>query len=271
MTETAGRQCIFCDHPANSHEHIFPNWVNTLFPPDKIGPVEAIHTQVVTKDEAANKERVFGAAKLAQLTAKIVCCCCNGGWMGDMEKRARLLLEKPIFGHDVTFDPEEQVFIAAWATKIAMLGESIMEYPDSFTKDDRWLVRKQRRPPLHAMVYPAVYGGPNVATCYFRNLADMTKDGVPFTDLYIHTIWINRLLIQIRGFPSIPLSQNSSMKQLPDERFIERPIFPPSERCDWPPKFRFDDVTLGLYTTGGKEPPVSTPGIALGLPKEPPK
>jgi hypothetical protein len=271
MTENSGRQCIFCDHPANSYEHIFPDWINKIFPPGKIGPVASISTQVVIGNDDATNQKTFPANKLAQLTAKIVCCCCNGGWMGDMEGRASQLLPPSLLGHDATFDPEEQIFIAAWATKIAMLGETIMEYADSFTRDDRWLVRKQRRPPLHAMVYLAIYGGPNIGTAYFRSLGDITKDGVPLTNLYVHTIQIGRLIIQVRGFPTIPLSQNSSLKQLREARFIEIPIFPPVESCKWPPNFRFDDKALGIYTSGGKEPPVPPPGIALNLPEPTPQ
>ncbi|MFZ0667072.1 MAG: hypothetical protein WAM97_15065, partial [Acidimicrobiales bacterium] len=84
-----------------------------------------------------------------------------------MEGRARQLLEPCLLGQAVNFNPEEQLFIAGWATKIAMVGEVIMDFPDSFTEADRRLVRQQQRPPSHAGVYLAVYDGPYLTTCYF--------------------------------------------------------------------------------------------------------
>jgi hypothetical protein len=268
MEDAGGRQCIFCDHRANSFEHIFPDWINKIFPPDKIGPVEAIKTQVVTGDDSASTQTVFQAGKVAQLTAKIVCCCCNGGWMSDMETRARPLLEHAIVGHDADFTQEDQIFISGWATKIAMLGETIMKYPDSFTTDDRRLVRSQGRPPLHAMVCLAVYGGDSVGTAYFRSLGYVTEDGTPLAELYVHTMQVGRLVIQVRGFPAVPLTQNSTLKQVPETRFIEIPIFPPVETCRWPPRFRFDDIELGRYTAAGKDPPAPPPGMVLN-PQQP--
>lgn len=258
--DTQGRQCIFCDHRANSYEHIFPDWINNIFPPDKIGPVDSQHVQVVPSDADASWIRNFPAKKLAQQTARIVCCCCNGGWMSDMESRARPLLEPVILGHEKTFTNEEQIFIAGWATKIAMLGETIMEYPERFTRDDRWLVRSQGRPPLHAMVFLAAYAGADVRTIYVRTLGDITNHGTPLTELYFHTIQIGCLVIAVRGFPALPLAENRTLKQVPEPRFVELPIFPaPIERCKWPPNHRLTDEELGRYTAAGKEPPEPLP------------
>jgi hypothetical protein len=261
MTENAGRRCIFCDHRANSLEHIFPDWINKIFPPDEIGPVGSVFTQVVIGEEDAAVRRAFSAGKLAQLTARIVCCCCNGGWMSDMESRVGPLLQDAIRGRDATFAPEEQLLIAGWATKIAMLGEVIMEYPDSFTRDDRYLVRKEQRPPLHARVNLAIYSGNYLPTAYYRSLGQIARGGTPVTDFYIHTIVIGNLLIQVRGFPALPLSENRSLQQISEARYIEIPIFPPVEICKWPPIFRFDDDALAKYTAGGNDPPVPPPGF----------
>lgn len=270
MSEDPGRQCIFCDHTANSREHIFPDWINTIFPPGKIGPVDAIQVQVVTGQPEASTHHTYAANKLAQQTAKIVCCCCNGGWMSTMEGRARQLLEQSILGHATTFNLEEQIFIAGWAVKTAMLGETIMKYQDSFTEADRRLVRKEQRPPLPAMVFLAVYGGPNVGTAYFRSLGQVTKDGSPFTDLYVHTIQVGRLVLQVRGYPSLALSQNVALTRVSEPRYNEIPIFPPVESCRWPPKLVLDDDALGRYTAAGTEPPAPPPGVVLGLPQTPP-
>jgi hypothetical protein len=268
---TTGRQCIFCDHAANSHEHLFPDWINKIFVPADIGPVDSIQSQVVVGEEDAATLNTFPAGKLAQHTAKIVCDCCNTGWMAAMEDRASRLLRAAILGQTVRFTNEEQVLIAAWATKTAMVGESIMEYADRFTTDDRTLMRREQRPPLHAMVYLAAYGGPNVGTAYFRSLGQITENGAPITDVYIHTVQVGRLVVQVRGFPVLPLGQNTSLKQVPQSRFIEIPIFPPVESCNWPPNFRFmDEATLGVYTAGGKEPPLPPPPTVLGLPMQPP-
>ena len=60
---------------------------------------------------------------------KVYCVCggthltCNGGWMREIEDRARPILIPLIKGEEIRLSPADQSVIAAWAALKAIVGE----------------------------------------------------------------------------------------------------------------------------------------------------
>jgi hypothetical protein len=84
--EPRGRRCIFCGAPADSREHIFPDWINNIFNPQAIGPIDC---EVVQYSPDGTSVRTHPAGQVAGLRHRIVCSECNGsehgGWMSDLD------------------------------------------------------------------------------------------------------------------------------------------------------------------------------------------
>jgi hypothetical protein len=68
MARTA---CIFCGAPADSREHLFPDWVGEEFR-RRFGPVDV-------RDRTGPYGTIIGAPKV-NIRIKCVCADCNNGW-----------------------------------------------------------------------------------------------------------------------------------------------------------------------------------------------
>jgi hypothetical protein len=255
------RVCLFCDHKANSREHIFPDWINKIFNPNAIGPVDA---EVVQYGPDGTVVNTWPTKKVAGHRHRIVCECCNGstqqGWMCDLEGEVSPILTPIIRGFPTDLSQIEQLLVARWAAKTAMVAETIMKFPATFTRPDAEIVRTQGRPPLRARVLIAAWEGEGVATRYLRSIGDVTSDGTPFMDLYVHTIQVGCLVLQVRGTTTFPASENISLSQIARAQAFEISVFPPVEICRWPPAVRLKEQSLGKYSAAGKDPPVPPAG-----------
>lgn len=239
------RTCIFCDNRANTLEHVFPDWINKLILSTDFEGVSF----TLENSEIVGRRR-HRAAKAASLTARMVCSECNHGWMADLEGRASRVLAQMMIGQKSTLDHKQQLLAAQWAVKTAMVAEATQRQPNSFSQEDRELVRgPQGRPPLRARVSIAAYSldEPN-ATRYTRGLGRVEHKGQPFMDLYVHTIQVLQLVFSIRGTDTFPATANQSLSEIVQPRYFEIPIFPPVERCIWPPAHTMDNDTLMEYS-----------------------
>jgi hypothetical protein len=101
------RTCIFCDAPANSREHIFPDWILKLHGSDrpfrqKLGRGE---TRTFTGD----------------LTVRGVCNTCNLGWMSTLETAVSPFTTQMTFGETINLTELQQTQLSVWAAKMAMV------------------------------------------------------------------------------------------------------------------------------------------------------
>ncbi len=244
MSRRPARRCIFCGAKANSYEHIFPDWINRVIVNTKLD-AEAF----AIADGKVEESRRYVAKKAANLKAKIVCSACNEGWMSDLETAIAPLLTPLIVGQETTLDQPQELLVATWAVKTAMVGETIMYRQARFSQEERNLVREQRQPPLRARVSIAAYSMQQpVATRYTRGLGGVNRNGTPFMDLYVHTIQIAHVIFSVRGTTTFPASDNRSLESIAEPRYFEIPVFPPVETCRWPPRFVMDEQAFMEYT-----------------------
>ena len=73
----------------------------------------------------------------------------------------------------------------------------------------------------------------------------------PFMDIYTHTIQVLYLVLSVRGTTTFAAADNRSLEAIAEPRYMEIPIFPPVERCNWPPKLVMDDATIMEYSGAG--------------------
>lgn len=72
------RTCLFCDKPANTLEHVWPQWIL---------PIAKNRNPITQKLGDSPSVQHQGDFKI-----KCICKCCNNGWMSDLEAKLQPLL-----------------------------------------------------------------------------------------------------------------------------------------------------------------------------------
>lgn len=123
-----GRKCVFCGGRENiTMEHVYPNWLSTLFKNAPIG---------INEVEGDKINRIW-RGKVFQHKVGLVCGRCNHGWMSDIENSTKDILTKIIFKYDAQIlTKKDQNNISLWVQKtILVINRAIgggFNIPNSF-------------------------------------------------------------------------------------------------------------------------------------------
>lgn len=196
------------------------------------------------------EQRHYRATKVASQTARVVCGPCNNGWMSRLESEAKPALGPMIVNRKTSLKVPQQLTVARWAIKTAMVAESVHYGDSSFDQDERDLIRDGHIP-IRPRVSLAAYNmsEPN-ATRYTRGLGIVNRGGEFFAEFYTHTIQIGHLVLSVRGTPTFDAADNRSLGTLAQPRFMEIPLWPPVEVCQWPPNHVMTEQDFIQYSGG---------------------
>lgn len=116
--------CVFCGATPTTKEHVFPRWLLEVIPGE--GPI----THTWTAPEGSSALSRTWTKDVIDFKAKVVCQQrCNGGWMSQLERRARPVLAPMIRGRRSTLYPDAAETIAYWTLKTALMVNLAQE-PD---------------------------------------------------------------------------------------------------------------------------------------------
>lgn len=90
---------------------------------------------------------------------RVVCNCCNNGWMNELETKAKPILEALICGHPFSITPHEQSVMATWVTKTTMTAEFLKPRETAIPFIERNYIMSNLAPPPHWSVWIAPYVG----------------------------------------------------------------------------------------------------------------
>jgi hypothetical protein len=102
----ANGRCIFCEQPGLTKEHIWSQWMHPILgirPED-----EAVEYYQVNEGKAEHPLQLSvrnRQGSTAKKTVRAVCGACNHGWMNDLEKEVRPVLEPLLLGIPVSLLP----------------------------------------------------------------------------------------------------------------------------------------------------------------------
>lgn len=238
------RTCIFCAGPSSaqgSGEHLFPDWLNRLFPVGASDPLPSWGRHVASEDGVGGSS--WTAAKVASMTTKRVCNPCNTGWMCDLEGEASPVLQPMILGRQSALSAPEQLLVATWATKTAMVIESTLDNLDNFPANQCATVMAENRPPGSLRVGAAAVNSPPRPLSYFCSRVHIKANLLPDHDLHFYTLQVGTLVLTIRR-PDPPPPHYGALKDGAVPGAIEIPVFPPVERFLWPPPVVLDFAGL---------------------------
>jgi hypothetical protein len=189
-------------------------------------------------------ETRFWRQHLMAQASRSVCKDCNNEWLSDFENNySRPLLLPMLDGHTVALSIEDQIVLAAWVFKGAVVSEDTNDrHPKFFTARTRRRVRDSLEPQGHTWVWLAEYRGPH------KSLQMM-----PTTTLgeFSFTATINRFAFQIFS------SKYVKSLRIPDRwSHATIRIWPnPEDRVDWPPSQYVDPDSFQAF--GDRWAPVS--------------
>ncbi|MCP4539890.1 MAG: hypothetical protein GY832_22350 [Chloroflexi bacterium] len=113
------RTCIFCQEQASSKEDIWPQWLTKRFPLSNASRMEA--------ERGGHKLGTWQINTPQLLLSKCVCRNCNNGWMSQLEQEMKPIVDSILDERLKVLDVSSQAVIAVWATKTAMVLETL--YP----------------------------------------------------------------------------------------------------------------------------------------------
>ena len=112
------KACIFCGGPGPfSKEHVLPEWTAKLL------KIKKVNVTITRQGLAQTKWASVGSfgAKIGPVCKKL----CNSGWMSDLENLARPILSTLILpDRPVALSPDEQVIVASWLWKLAVVMDA---------------------------------------------------------------------------------------------------------------------------------------------------
>ena len=143
------KQCIFCDNPANSKEHFWPEWMHELLPqlpdPRHNRMLKEYHPKTGLM-ESGLKDRPGG---IETIKIRVVCDTCNSGWMNRLEKEARPFITPLINGDPIALDVFQMTVVARWIALKCIVAEH--------SNPDYELTPRADRMALRDGIIPAYY------------------------------------------------------------------------------------------------------------------
>jgi hypothetical protein len=136
---------MFCPRDATTVEHALPAWILELLG----GKTPRMQLQV-GKDTP--KRTWFGRKGVRIMR---FCGPCNHGWMSDLEKSAKRIVGPLILDLSVSLSREDQVLLAAWGMKTAMVFEGVNSQSTQwfFSDEDRRHLLASSTPPPNTMIW----------------------------------------------------------------------------------------------------------------------
>jgi hypothetical protein len=242
----SGRSCIFCGGTAGSAEHVFPNWINQVFPVGKVGRPQA--ELGLLERGGPQTKKTWMATGVATQTVKEVCHECNTGWMARVEGVTKPLIQPMALGAHIMLDLEQQLIVATWAVKTSMTAELVHGHDHNWPSHDRLLVMEQQRPPAHAYVAASAIET-TIGPCRFVAARGQLFEGEKVIGWHhIYTIQVGTLLLQVlRTDP--PIGQEAAFKYPQRAAQMEVPLFPPTiHGFFWPPPKIIDEAGFTPHT-----------------------
>lgn len=220
---------MFCAGPANSREHVWPQWVSRHF----AGRLSLVD---VSRGVPPRSMHILDAQ------VRRVCQGCNGGWMSQLEAQAKPLLEPMFDGNAVTLESDQQAVLAAWTVKTLMMLDLWQDGPEAFSPTDHQHLYRSMAPPSDMAVLLAFVDRPTWHAAYWYGIDDEES-----AELHRLTMNVSRFVGQVRLLRAGAAVQFGSVA-----RRSAVQVWPlGADPVDWPPPERLWDGTVSHFATPG--------------------
>jgi len=255
---------MFCGGTPVTREHVWPNWLNSVLPVPA-GPYEEITTRRYPSEPGTRRSH-----KTPSINAvvHVACGACNSGWMSQLEADTKRLTT-PMLQHrqHAVLSSKDQLLLAAWVTKTAMVLDAIFDGPDVFFQAQRDLLRTQHVPPVHARIRmgaldPSLVEAGPVRYLQLLGHVDYAATSRDRADGFVAGLGVGALFFVYLSPPRNEMTALATAGHA-TPRWFE--LMPPSTHAAWPPEVLDADASLDVLTGGaaaglGRPPPRGGPG-----------
>lgn len=169
---TGGRKCVWCGSPANSKEHVYPQWLRKFEGPSsyiaKHGSYQEPAPRLIARPGADGRLVEFEAVRaktmpnLHEVQVKVVCRECNSGWMSRLETDTEPIVRRLAQGPQTSLSAAESEILACWAHKSFLMYDLWEETPDRrYRTKDYEAFHADRKPFGDVRLYLAASRSPN--------------------------------------------------------------------------------------------------------------
>ena len=259
------RTCIYCAAETTmTGEHVFPNWINDLYPAAEVGETEVFNRLIAFGEPTV--DRAYSKKDVASLRTKFVCASCNNGWMSALEDEARMVLIPLAKGERRTLSLHSQLVVATWAVKTFQIYETIWRRPPLSSAADRTTVMRERRPSARSRVWALAYDGTIGPLRATYLVAEVSEPGRPAMGrAYLATFQLGCLVLQVAGADN-GIETGGGLATVGERTPRRLQLFPPLPTLQWPPTEVLNDSCFIEATTetsiiDRRIPVVSVPGL----------
>ena len=238
MTNSKGRQCLFCDNTANSREHVWPNWI--LQQVTERTPIRMKMVKNV-KQPLPNPERKF----------KALCNSCANGWIRELDELNCPLVRNLMQDVTLSLDSLQQSHIARWAIKMSMIRDFIRrrQRPLFFSQAEREQLRLANNWPMHTVVWLARCSCPGLAAIWGTSSWAPDKSVHAFVTTvvvgYFAAQTVTLRCSEAWDGENVVLNAAAGPRSWPE---LLTQIWPTTVSAQWPPSFSFDKG--GVFSIG---------------------
>ena len=230
--------CGFCGSEGVNKEHIWPDWLRKVTLESRGATGQKRFKAEIERD---NVTKEFQSSGL-QMTVRMPCEKCNSGWMSSLEGGVKDWMTPMVYrGEKVLLERDQQLALARWALKTAMVYEFISpNEPMYFTESERKAFKERFEIPENVWIWAGRYDGPRPMHAVQRR---SPKDALAFT-LFSVTFCANFFAFQVFAYRS----SVGDLSRYPVGTTRERlhQIWP-APQCDvWPPETTIDDEALAV-------------------------
>lgn len=242
------RSCVFCrrDKYPPSKEDIFAKWIAREWPNNGIFQIEASQDKIPYRTWGAKGNMGFVMTK--------PCEDCNNGWMSEFENNAKPILTELIWGRKCTVTGSDQLHIAKWMVKTAMMFEFYRgRSPRFFQPRHRQSLYQHRLVPHGTMVFIAHYSGGKDALLIDHDeliRLELAVNGTVYAGSgYSATFCIGQVALQIFAYrwPDDMPHTEFNIKVPGQWNEWSRQVYPTRSEFIWPIEFTLDNAAIDRF------------------------
>jgi hypothetical protein len=240
------RTCVFCGGSPVTKEHVLAEWISNALAAGR-GPglqrftgkrqLGRFRAPQPPQDDPA-PTRIFDQQ------VRKYCKPCNNGWMSSLEAAVRPLLEPMFWGKQVELATADQTLVARWATKTAVVAQSIDPPPDRRPVIQAEWLRTGTGPAPSTLVGLGIYDGPRhaMALRVQAHRAEPAGIGPATCADELVVVWLEHLVIVVYLWDG-PVDAQAQMPPQFGHRLIQ--VWPTSPLIRvWPPSGKLGDTDL---------------------------
>ena len=254
--------CVFCNRNDSrpSKEELLAKWIAREFPDA---------TWTVTRALDDQPPVVFTTRGHFGLTSRKPCTRCNNEWMSQLEEKVKPILAPMIHGEQTALSLAEQLILARWATKSAVVYDTHVEDDEYFFMDAdcHTLFTSNAMPFVDSAIYLARYDGVPPEQIVLKETRRTGRPQSPYTDndlfyleAYAATFAIKHFALQVftlRRHEELRKTGPVSLGIADFWRDRTICIWPLGDSVIWPPRIPLDMASFTRWVTRWRSPDIA--------------